>query len=66
MSKFPDSRKPISVMGLKESTLQEISSMKDFYRGKGYKVTHKTHLANGDKLPYNGVLEVDRRRKYLL
>ena len=40
--------------------------MIEFYKKKGYKVVHKTHLENGKKLPYNGVLEVDRRRKYLL
>lgn len=48
---FPDSRKPLSVTGLRDATLHEISSMKGFYRGKGYKVTHKTHLDNGDKPP---------------
>ncbi len=39
--------------------------MIEFYKNKGYKVTHKTRFENGNKLPYNGVLEVDRRRKYL-
>ena len=63
---FPDSRKPVSVTGLRDATPHEISKMKTFYRSKGYKVKHKTHLDNGDKLPYNGILIIDRRRKYLL
>ena len=63
---FKDSRKKFSVIGLKNASPQEITSMKKFYTEKGYKVRHKTTYADGSKLPYNGVLIVDRRRKYLL
>ena len=63
---FKDSRKKFSVIGLKIASPQEITSMGKFYTEKGYKVTHKTTYTDGDKLPFNGVLLIDRRRKYLL
>lgn len=66
MNQFPDSRKPISLIGLKSYSQEDILEMIKFYKKRGYKVTHKTYLENGDELPYNGILEVDRRRKYLL
>lgn len=62
---FPDTTKPISLIGLKSCSQEKILEMIKFYKEKGYRVLHKTHLANGNKLPYNGILEVDRRRKYL-
>ena len=65
MNKFPNITKPISLIGLKSCSQEEILEMMEFYKEKDYKVVHKTHLENGNKLPYNGVLEVDRRRKYL-
>ena len=66
MNNYPDPRKPISVAGLKSATKEDIRDKIEFYKGKGYRVEHRTHLANGKKLPYNGVLIIDRRRKYLL
>lgn len=66
MNRFTDITKPISLIGLKSCSQEDILEMIKFYRGKGYKVTHNTHLENNEKLPYNGVLEVDRRRKYLV
>jgi len=66
MNKFPNITKPISLIGLKSCSQEDILEMIKFYKEKGYKVTHKTRLANNEELPYNGILEVDRRRKYLL
>lgn len=64
---FPDNTsKPLSVIGLKTATQNEIRDMIKFYKQKGYKVIHKTHFENGERLPYNGTITVDRRRKYLL
>ena len=63
---FRDSRKKFSVIGLKTASPQEITSMKEYCTEKGYKVRHKTTYTNGTKLPFNGVLLIDRRRKYLL
>jgi len=63
---FPNITKPIYLIGLKPCSQKEILEMIEFYKEKGYKVTHKTCFEDENKLLYNGVLEVDRRRKYLL
>lgn len=64
--KHPDPNKRFFVCGLRTATQDEITSMIKYYRGKGYRVTHRTKLDNGKDLPYNGVMIVDKRRKYLL
>lgn len=56
-------RTKVRFAGLRSATPEEISATKDWLRHGGIRFEHRTHFINGEKLPYNGVLILNPKRK---